>query len=293
MVAVTLMFRLLLTQLLLEVLCKSTRFMGVRVIQGCEGMGDIPGIRGGSRGICKFCDSWLDWHKNSDLRSKSTTHTAYSAFHMYMEMHWGKYMFGCICFVPWSSRFHLRSLLSLSLPLREWLKICPPTWQNPSMPAQTGYVQRIGYPRCILKVPFISTIPNWSVNSWFNVSHSRFNSMKRIYTNVYMYDSNLSAKILQFAAHLDRERTCLIGKFDFPTNDYDLVLDIIKTGDELDNESIWAYYYVDHCTSTLFWLHFYECGDTLLGEVSRSHSVVCICVGGCNWTVAHVWWGSK
>ena len=91
--------------------------------------------------------------------------------------------------------------------------------------------------------------------------------MKRIYTDVYMYDSNLSTEILQFAAHLDRERTRLIGKFDFPTNDYDLVLDIIKTGDESDDESIWAYYYVDHRTRTLFWLHFYECGDTLLGEV--------------------------
>ena len=51
------MFHLLLTQLLLEVLCKSTRFMGVRVIQSCEGVGDIPGIQGGSRGICKFCDN--------------------------------------------------------------------------------------------------------------------------------------------------------------------------------------------------------------------------------------------
>ena len=133
----------------------------------------------------------------------------YSAFHMYTEIRWEKYMFGCICFVPWSSGFHVRSLLLLSLPLREWLKICPPPWQNPSMPAQTRYVQRIGYPRRILKAPFISTIPNWSVNSWFDVSHSHFNSMKRIYTNVYMYDSNLSAKILQFAAHLDRECTCL------------------------------------------------------------------------------------
>ena len=34
----------LLVQLLLEVLCKSTGFMGVWVIHGCEGMGDIPGV---------------------------------------------------------------------------------------------------------------------------------------------------------------------------------------------------------------------------------------------------------
>jgi hypothetical protein len=79
-----------------------------------------------------------------------------------------------------------------------------------------------------------------------------------------MYDSDLSTEIFEFAAHLDRERTRLRGQFNFPTNYYDLVLDIIKTEDD---ETIWAYYYVDHHTRTLFWLHFYECGDTLLGEV--------------------------
>ena len=88
--------------------------------------------------------------------------------------------------------------------------------------------------------------------------------MKRIYTDVYMYDHNLSAEIQEFAAHLDRERTRLRGTFDFPTNHYDLVLDIRTTEDD---ETIWAYYYVDHNTRTLFWLHYYECGDTLLGEV--------------------------
>ena len=78
-----------------------------------------------------------------------------------------------------------------------------------------------------------------------------------------MYDSDLSAEILEFAAHLDRERTRFLGKINFPTNHYDLVLDITKT----DDEFIWAYYYVDHHTRTLFWLHYYECGDTILGEV--------------------------
>jgi hypothetical protein len=88
--------------------------------------------------------------------------------------------------------------------------------------------------------------------------------MKRIFTDVYMYDSDLCAEILEFAAHLDRERTRLLGKINFPTNHYDLVLDIIKAeGDEI----IWAYYYVDHNTRTLFWLHFYQCGDTLLNQV--------------------------
>ena len=37
-------------ELLLQVLSKSTWTMTVRVIRDDEGMGDIPGVRGGSRG---------------------------------------------------------------------------------------------------------------------------------------------------------------------------------------------------------------------------------------------------
>ena len=38
------------TELLLEVLGESTWTMAVRVIRGDEGMGDIPGVQGGSGG---------------------------------------------------------------------------------------------------------------------------------------------------------------------------------------------------------------------------------------------------
>ena len=88
--------------------------------------------------------------------------------------------------------------------------------------------------------------------------------MKRIFTDVYMYDPDLSAEVHAFAAHLDSERTRLLRPNGFPQNHYDLVLDIIKTEND---ETIWAYYYVDHNTKTLFWLRYYECEDTLLGEV--------------------------
>ena len=77
-----------------------------------------------------------------------------------------------------------------------------------------------------------------------------------------MYDPVLSDEIQEFATHLDRERARL-GTINFPTTQYDLVLDIIKT----ENQTIWAYYYVDHNTRTLFWLHYYECGDTMLRAV--------------------------
>ena len=35
-------------ELLLQVLCKSTWTVTIRMIRGDEGVGDIPGIRGGS-----------------------------------------------------------------------------------------------------------------------------------------------------------------------------------------------------------------------------------------------------
>ncbi len=88
--------------------------------------------------------------------------------------------------------------------------------------------------------------------------------MKRIFTDVYMYDPNLSAEIHEFAAQLDSERTRILRTNDLPIDHYDLVLDIIKTEDD---EIIWAYYYVDHNAKTLFWLHYYECGDSVLREV--------------------------
>ena len=62
-------------ELTLQVLCESRWFISVRVVQGCEGVGDIPGVRGVQGGICMFRVSRLDWHKNSDLRSKSATGT--------------------------------------------------------------------------------------------------------------------------------------------------------------------------------------------------------------------------
>ena len=46
--AATKAFSSLLVQLVLEVLGESTWFWVVWMIQGCEGVGDIPGIQGGS-----------------------------------------------------------------------------------------------------------------------------------------------------------------------------------------------------------------------------------------------------
>ena len=98
--------------------------------------------------------------------------------------------------------------------------------------------------------------------------------MKRILTDVYMYDSNLSAEIHAFAEYLDRKRTRPL-----PTNNFDLVLDVIKAEND---EIIWAYYYVDHDSKTLFWQDHYDCGDSLLREVrgvqEASHVSACFSV---------------
>ena len=52
------MFGTLKTELLLEVLGESTGFVGVQVICGGEGVGDIPGILGGSGGgLWVLCDT--------------------------------------------------------------------------------------------------------------------------------------------------------------------------------------------------------------------------------------------
>ena len=51
----TLVLGSLYLKLSLQILGKSSKFVGVRVIQGCKGVGDIPGIGGVSRGICMFC----------------------------------------------------------------------------------------------------------------------------------------------------------------------------------------------------------------------------------------------
>ena len=86
--------------------------------------------------------------------------------------------------------------------------------------------------------------------------------MKKIFTDVYMYDPTLSTEIQTFAERLE-ERTRTLAT-PLPTQNYDLVLDIITMGK--DNVA-WAYYYVDHDSKTLFWQDYYDCGGSLLSEV--------------------------
>ena len=53
--AATKTFGPLLMEFLLEVLCQSTWTVTIWVIRGDKGVGDIPGVQGGFRGVCRFC----------------------------------------------------------------------------------------------------------------------------------------------------------------------------------------------------------------------------------------------
>ena len=75
-----------------------------------------------------------------------------------------------------------------------------------------------------------------------------------------MYDPELRTEVQAFALYLDRKHP----RSHLPTENYDLVLDIIK---KENDEIIWAYYYVDHDSKTVFWQHYYDCGESLLREV--------------------------
>ena len=44
------LFGLLCLKLTLQILSKSSWFVGIWMVQGCEGEGDIPGIQGGQGG---------------------------------------------------------------------------------------------------------------------------------------------------------------------------------------------------------------------------------------------------
>ena len=58
--ATTLLLNTLLSEFLLKILGESAEFVGIWMVQGCEGVGDIPGIQGDSSGICMFQVTLLD-----------------------------------------------------------------------------------------------------------------------------------------------------------------------------------------------------------------------------------------
>ncbi|KAI9511124.1 hypothetical protein F5148DRAFT_423388 [Russula earlei] len=100
---------------------------------------------------------------------------------------------------------------------------------------------------------------------WVPITHPGgalyfYHKSLRIFTDVYLYNPDLKEEVHAFAKELEKDLQKISKRIPFPTSDYDLVLDILETN---DNETIWAYYYVDHTKQTLFWLEPYNMRDLL------------------------------
>ena len=132
----------------------------------------------------------------------------------------------------------------------------------------------IGYLLPTLEVHFISIMKEWQVAFSSNTLTLcvLYQIVKRVFTDVYMYDPSLRKEIHKSAEELKKKRLDLEDSgISFPTANYDLVLDIVKTEDEM---SIYQYYYVDHNNRTLFWLDDYEMKpllDGILGVKEPGH----------------------
>jgi hypothetical protein len=79
-----------------------------------------------------------------------------------------------------------------------------------------------------------------------------------------MYDPRLREEVYKSIEVLEKR---IISELEysgtrFPTDNYDLVLDIVKTDNQTTNLQ---YYYVDHNSRLLFWLDTYEMRQLLDG----------------------------
>ena len=95
------------------------------------------------------------------------------------------------------------------------------------------------------------------------------NAPQPIYTDAYLWDVGTLDEINRFLEVID----LLIDQVEMPA-DWELVLELAK--DERTKESVWFYYFVDHGTRALFWLHEFNV-DTFLSylRVAKSRTHMC------------------
>lgn len=84
---------------------------------------------------------------------------------------------------------------------------------------------------------------------------------KRLFTDTDMHNSVLKVEMEEFYECIQKIKRH--GAFEIPSNDYDLVLDIMPTD---DGRMQWSYYYACHETRCLFWLHLYD-ANHMISEV--------------------------
>jgi len=92
--------------------------------------------------------------------------------------------------------------------------------------------------------------------------------LQRLFTDTDMYNTDLREEIEDFYWYL--EKTIRFEKLTIPSNkDYDLVLDIMRTENQLVQ---WSYYFASHKTRCLFWLDTYDASSTIVyGVESPAH----------------------
>ena len=96
--------------------------------------------------------------------------------------------------------------------------------------------------------------------------------LKRLFTDTDMHDQILKDEIEDFYDYL--QRVIRNDQLTFPSNNYDLVLDIMVIDEEPEKQISWSYYYACHDARCLFWLETYDASymtSELFGVKSPAH----------------------
>ena len=117
----------------------------------------------------------------------------------------------------------------------------------------------------IQMVPSIFMIRRGCVCQWSwksQVNQVTDASLKRLFTDTDMHNSDMREEMEDFYNWL--QLFIQNNQLSIPSNDYDLVLDIMPTA---DNRISWSYYYACHEARCLFWLEEYD-ASYMISELS-------------------------
>ena len=96
--------------------------------------------------------------------------------------------------------------------------------------------------------------------------------LKRLFTDTDMHDQIMKDEIEDFYDYL--QRVIRNEHLTIPSNNYDLVLNIMVIGEEPEKQISWSYYYACHEARCLFWLETYDASymiSELFGVKSPAH----------------------
>ena len=96
--------------------------------------------------------------------------------------------------------------------------------------------------------------------------------LKRLFTDTDMHDRIMRDEIEDFYDYL--QRIIHNERLTIPSNNYDLVLDIMVTEEEPEKRISWSYYYACHEARCLLWLDTYDGGfmtSEIFGVKSPAH----------------------